>query len=154
MIFTSDNYFDIINVYYEVCMKNKKMNIIICVLIASVILNIILCVLLISKKQISNDEISNNGKANYFGLYQTTFYNNYSKQIILTVRLNDDGSCRYGQFAAEYASEGTTDCTYVVNGKNISLNLYSESQNPQHKEGQILDSGMLFIDGKQLSKID
>ena len=154
MIFTSENYFGIINVYYEVCMKNKKMNIIICVLIASVILNIILIALLISKKQISNDETSNNGKANYFGLYQTTFYNNYSKQIILTVRLNADGSCRYGQYAAEYASEGTTDCTYVVDGKNITLNLYSESQNPQQKEGQILDSGMLFINGKQLSKID
>ena len=135
-------------------MKNIKTIIIIVMLIFSIALNIVLSIYLVNIKTISNNNIKNIEKGNYYGLYQTSYYNNYNKQIILTIRLNEDGTCRYGESAAEYASEGTSECLYDVNGKNITITIFPESQNSQQIEGQILNSGMLFIKGKQMPKID
>lgn len=121
----------------------------------SVLLNIILIGLLISKNNRENTiNRKDNSMQKYFGLYQTTYYNNYNKQIILTIRLKDDYTCTYGEFAAEYAGEGSANCKYAVDGKNITLTRSLGNDNEDIKEGQILDSGILFINGKQLNKID
>lgn len=117
-------------------------------LIASAALNLILITLFI----IGFNPFAR--KQSYFGLYQTTYYNNYNKQVILTIRLNNDYTCTYGEFAAEYAGEGSDDCKYTVDGKNITLTRYFSSGYEDVKSGQLLDSGILFISGKQLSKID
>ncbi len=121
----------------------------------SIILNIVLiAILIIKSNSMPNVGNNDNNTPKYFGLYQTTYYNNYNKQIILTIRLQEDYTCTYGEFAAEYAGEGSNDCKYSVDGKNIKLTRNLGNGNEQIKEGQILDSGALFIGGKQLNKID
>ena len=134
-------------------MKNNKMIVLIVLLTISIIINVVLVLLLVCNNQLA-DNLNNDIKPNYYGLYQTTYYNNFNVQMIFTIKLNEDGNCQYGDYAASYSGELINDCKYTVDGKNVVLNLYNKSDETHKKEGQILDSGVLFINNKQLHKIN
>ena len=134
-------------------MKNNKMIVLIVLLTISIIINVVLVLLLVCNNQLA-DNLNNDIKPNYYGLYQTTYYNNFNVQMIFTIKLNEDGNCQYGDYAASYSGELINDCNYTVDGKNVVLNLYNKSDETHKKESQILDSGVLFINNKQLHKIN
>ena len=125
-------------------MKNKIMYILAGSLIVSVIANVILSVNLINNKK-DIGIIDNSSK--YYGLYQTTYYNEYNKQMIFTIQLNDDGSCEYGDYIASYSGD-LNKCYYEISNKDITITI-----GDYNKSGKILDSGALFFNNKQLYKV-
>ena len=135
-----------------------KKNIVYIILGISLVLNIVLLVMLLNKNgspDIVQDYDTNTIKNDYYGLYQTTYYNNYNKQIIMIVRLNKDKTCTHSEFAAEYAKEGSEgNCTYEVIDKKIVLTLYGGTDYERKINGEILDSGTLFLAGKTMSKLN
>ena len=125
-------------------MKNKIIYILAGILVVSIATNVILLVNVIKK---GNNIVEGNSTPNYYGVYQTTYYNAYNKQVIFTIQLNEDGSCEYGEFAASYSGD-LHKCQYEIIDKNLSLVIGDSI-----KTGKLLDGGSLFFNNKQLYKV-
>ena len=119
-------------------MKKIYFIITIVLLICSVTLNIVLITKI-------NTKDSNN---NILGIYQTQYYNNYNKSMTMTLKINENGSCKYSNYATEY-SNLENDCTWNKNQNTITIKVDEK----QLYSADVLSDGSILLSNHKLIKI-
>jgi len=122
-------------------MNYKKMtNVIIIALIISILINIVLLIGL--QKERKKDSFY------LVGIYQTQYFNNYDHSMTITLKLYEDGTCKFSHYATEYSDKEND--SYWERKNNVL-----EISNNQNLKEQIdiLSSGNLLYDNHELKKI-
>lgn len=119
-------------------MKKTYFIILALLLACSVALNIVLLVK-------TNGKSSNN---KILGVYQAQYYNNYNKSMTITLKIKEDGKCKYGDYATEY-SNLENDCTWEKDNNTLII----KSGEKQAYNAEILSDGSILLNNHKLEKI-
>lgn len=118
-----------------------KKNILLIGFIISIIINIVLIVLLVSN-------LDNEKKLN--GIYQATYYNTFNKQMLDTIKLENNNKCYYESVAYEYAGQNEKECTWTKEKNQIVISF----ENSDSIKIDILNNGDLLVDNTVFKKIN
>lgn len=125
-------------------MKNKLVMLLLILLLISIGINVFLLI----------NRGTSNKKSSIIGIYQTQYYNNYNKSLTVTIKINENGVCKFSHFATESAGK-ESNCVWKRDRNKLIVDVAAEGGIDSGRviEIEILSSGNLLYNNLELKKI-